>query len=222
MALRIPKQYSNGLAKFLKLSDEQADRLLVALEQSPVSEDPIETLKENLSALGTLAESDVESIAEAVVSLFAVGTHSDQSTTELVDDFVDAIRASGSEELRFSTDAEPAIRSRLTRLLNAETFSLSAKARSHLYEYDRVFSKAHITTDVRPIFGADPEEPPKAAVLTHMLSIHYFHDGQHKEFFVALDEHDLDSLGEVLERANSKAESLKTVLETANLTYIGP
>jgi hypothetical protein len=221
-SLRVPDEYVGGLAKFLGLSVESGDKLLSALEQSPVSQEPREALKEKLSALGIVPNSDVDDIADAVMSLYFVCAHSDESPSDLAAEITQAINESSSEKLKLPDETRANIKSRLTRLLSVDSFAISVKADSYLYEYDNVFSKAHISTDIRPIFGVNPEEPPKVATLNHMMNIHYYHDGEHKELYLALDAFDLDSLRNVIDRAALKAESLKQVLDAAGLTRIGP
>jgi hypothetical protein len=222
MALRVPDQYVGGLAKFLRLPDESADKLLAALEQAPVSPEPKDILKEKLSALSTVLESDVNDIADMIMSLYFVCAHSDESPSDLASEITQAINESPSENLKLPDEIRPGIQSRLTRLLSVDSFAVSVKAQSYLYEYDNVFSTAHISTDIRPIFGVNPEQPPKVATLNHMMNIHYYHDGKHKELYLALDAADLDSLRSVLDRAALKAEALKQVLDAAGLERIGP
>jgi len=81
--------------------------------------------------------------------------------------------------------------------------------------------EVRILTDVRPVFEPSaPEAAPAGAVIVHTLKISYRGDNSAKDFFVALDSEDVRQLTEQLERARSKAESLKSVLKAAEVPYI--
>ncbi len=75
-------------------------------------------------------------------------------------------------------------------------------------------------TDIRPIFGPDPENEPESAVIVHTLKISYHEGRQIKEFFLALDPEQVDELIGVLERASLKSESLKRMLAGTDVSYI--
>lgn len=221
-SLRVPNEYVGGLAKFLKLSDKDAKKLFSLLEQSPGSKSPGSTLREAIASLAVVPKSDVDQMAEAVLSLYALWIHSNQSATERANEIAQAIDESAFEELKFGSDVRGRVQSRLNSLFALNSFVVVIKADAERFEYDRVFSKANVSTDIRPIFGASTEEAPKVAMLAHTLNIHYLHDGRHREFYVALDEVDLESLIEELESARLKADSLGAILKAANLTHFIP
>src|SRR6185503_15329531 len=107
-------------------------------------------------------------------------------------------------------DVKKTIAPRLDRLFANSLFVVSIRGDAERFEYDKVFSQASVSTDIRPIFGT-AQGMPQAAILTHMLNIHYLFDGRHREFYIALDELDIESLIDVLESATSRAENLKKV-----------
>ena len=220
-SLRIPEEYRGGLVKLLKLSDEQAQKLLSALENTPITNTLIATLSEKVSALGTITESDTDEIASTLWSLYLILSYSNEQPFELADDIVEAIEEI-DDELKSTSETRNNIKQRLTQILGIESFVVSAKAETTMHEHDNVFSIARVSTDIRPVFGLNAEDPPKAATITHMLSIHYSHGGQHEQVNIALDEIDLETIMDALERAGSKAESLKSILEMAKLVHIEP
>jgi len=77
-------------------------------------------------------------------------------------------------------------------------------------------------TDIRPIFGDDATEVPAAAVLTHMLKIQYYHNGEPNDFFVVLDNLNLWTLRQVIERAEEKAATLRSLIKATDITYLDP
>jgi hypothetical protein len=69
--------------------------------------------------------------------------------------------------------------------------------------------------------SSSPDEEPYGAVIVHLLKLSYHEDGDHKEFFVALDDADLKHLKEVIERAERKAKTLRGKLKAGATMYLG-
>jgi hypothetical protein len=82
---------------------------------------------------------------------------------------------------------------------------------------ERLYCGARIISDIRPVFGDSVEELPVSAVITHTLKLGYDEMREHKEFFIVLDEADLDALQDVLERAKVKGDTLTEVLNSAKI-----
>jgi hypothetical protein len=88
-------------------------------------------------------------------------------------------------------------------------------------EGERLYCEAMILSDIRPIFGDDIASGPGSAVLTHTLKLSYHGDEGHRDFFVVLDGEDLKALGEVVDRAQAKDESLRKALRGASIPDLG-
>ena len=88
-------------------------------------------------------------------------------------------------------------------------------------EGERLYCEAMILSDIRPVFGDDITSGPGSAVLTHTLKVSYHGDEGHRDFFVVLDGEDLKALGEVVDRAQAKDESLRKVLRGTNIPDLG-
>ncbi len=144
------------------------------------------------------------------------------STPEMVEDVCQAMDQSDDENLRLSGEQRERFRGYLIELLNVESVRVGAKALEVLFENQRSFIGARIVTEVRPIFGSHPEDTPERALIVHMLKVTYREQGQDKDFFVALDTTDVGTLSNVLDRADTKAESLKAFLERTRVSYIDP
>jgi hypothetical protein len=221
VSLRVPKRHHGGLGKFLSLPEEAAQELFSSLERSGLTLELRELLRNSVTIIEAIPASDTNSIADALVSLYLFRASENKPTAEFVDELSQAIEQSGSEELSLSDDARANIKSRLTRLLDIDTIVVAAKAIGTTYDYGGVFSKARVSTDIRPVFGTDTKTP-RAAAIIHNLRIHYHHDDEHKDFFVAIDTQDIQKFIDVLERAKEKAESLKVMIAAANVPYIEP
>jgi hypothetical protein len=216
-SLRVPEEDRAGLITLLNLSSEDTQKVVSTLESVPITNTLRQALVERLSTLDTILQGNANEVVEALTGLYIVLAHSNEQPSEMASEIAAALKEIGIE-LKFPDEVEQ----RLTQFLSFDSLVVSAKAEGFMYDYDNVFSTARVHTDIRPIFGLDAQESPKAGVITHTLNIHYFHGGQHKEINIALDEVDIGIIADALERADNKGESLKSVLEMARLTYIEP
>jgi hypothetical protein len=126
---------------------------------------------------------------------------------------------SGNEQLRLRGSDYQRFKENFAKLLSGKLLSVSTKAKSIILEHDHVFGRMRVITDIRSIFE-NAGEPPTAAVIVHMLKVHYIQDQQHKDFFLALDTADIAVLIDILKQAQEKAEALKSALTLAKIPYI--
>lgn len=89
-----------------------------------------------------------------------------------------------------------------------------------LLEQGQAFCGARILTDIRPLFAPDLKAAPTAALVVHTLRISYHQGSELKQFYVAMDSEDIQALKNTLDRAESKAENLHAVLDTAKITCL--
>lgn len=214
-SITVPEQHRPGLTKLLNLSADDAQKVASALESIPITGELREVLAETLSALDVMPQDDANNTAEALGSLYAVLAYTNESPSEVAADVVEALGEAGIE-----LKSPDEVQQRLAQLLSFDSILVSVKADGLRYEYENTFSTARVSTDIRPIFGLNAEEPPRAAVITHMLSMHYYRGGQHKEISLALDDIDIEIMMDALERASKKGESLKSIFEAARLTHV--
>ncbi len=220
--LRIPKDDEKGLKKLITLDDNSVQELVSALgEVSPVLF-RTELASRVASALDTISRSDVDDIVGLLPPLSLLSERRGLSTTEIAEDVCQAMDDSDDEELKLSGEDRERFKERLIDLLSVESVIIGAKALELMFENQRSYSSARVVTEVRPIFGSTPGESPTGALIVHMLKITYREEDQEKEFFVALDTLDVGTLRAALDRADEKAESLRSYLEGTRVTYIDP
>ncbi|TGN13485.1 hypothetical protein [Leptospira bandrabouensis] len=73
------------------------------------------------------------------------------------------------------------------------------------------FIGCKIVTSIRPVFGVSEEiseENIVTQIITHELLLRYYKNGKSKDFYVTLDEHDLEVISRTIERAKKKNTSL--------------
>ena len=219
--LRIPRQYEEAFAKIGRLSDESNQELLAALQKAPDTINPNSLSLAVAAQVDTIAASDIEEIVAALLSLYSFRNQSDTAVSDVARDVAKALEENESGEFRLLPEDRADFESRLAGLLNVNRFDDTARAGVLLLENEHSLLEARIVTDLRPVFEQDhPEAAPKGALIVHMLKIVYRADNSTKNFFVALDTNDVRELKEQLERADAKAESLKSVLGDAGVSYI--
>ncbi len=213
---RIPAPYRSGFAKIKKLSPTDAEMLRAALEKSPTTGG----LKGMTSAVAeqapSLKKEDVEDIVRTLYSLYVFRADDDTPLPGFVSELISAIRATGDKSLTVSEEEENEFSDKLTKLLGIHTAIVASKAEQLKSDYAKTFLSAKILTDIRPVFDK-PEERPMVVAITHTLKIEYHEQGEHREFYVALDSDGLQQMRKVLQRAEAKASSLRSLLKDAGL-----
>lgn len=219
--LVIPERYRDGMAKIIGLEDEAFQELLRVLKEEPPAIDYLQLSSRIAAKVSTDSSEDIEDIMQTLDSLYAART----SFALPVDDFAEALRRaveeSDGEGLGLTSENGGRLKERLIQLLDLDSLDATRKALDVLLEHEHTLHGARIMTDIRPIFGPSTDDPPTGAVIVHMLKIGYHDESEEvKEFYLALDAKDTDFLINLLRRADSKAESLKRVLEMARVPYI--
>ena len=218
-SLRVPPQYQQGLFKLRVLTPELRGQLASALRQERAV-----LLRQDLSErvafnVPQIPRQDVDEIVDALFGLY-----SGRAITGLsLPDFVASVCR--PETLETSEQEAATLRDLLVELLGFDSLVISAKSLEVLQENQHTFVDARILTDLRPVFKGEPPEvpvagPPAAFVIIHNLKITHLENGFYKDFVVAMDTQDVARLGKQLERAASKADSLRGVTEAAQVPYL--
>jgi hypothetical protein len=198
------------------MSSADFEALATALEKAPI----VGGLKELTSAVvqqvPSLKRQEIEQILRTVFSLCVLVTDEKSPLSENLAILTDVMQASARPELKLTEEEKADFEKRLDRLLKISVLTTSAKVQRLRFDYSNTFSDAHVITDMRPIFDK-PGERPVGCAIAHTLKLEYHEGGDHKEFYVALDADDVETLKKALQRAEIKAASLKSVLKLAEL-----
>lgn len=101
-----------------------------------------------------------------------------------------------------------------------DSLGVAAKVSELRREFGRLFCSARILSDIRPVFGANPEGVPLAAAIIHTLRVTY-HDGDdHRDFHVAMSAADLLQLRHLVDRALKKETALSTEIAKTDMRYL--
>ena len=212
----IPAPYRAGFASVKELSADAFETLVSALEKGPLAGGLKELTATVVQQVPTLKQDKIKEILRAVFSLGVFTSDEDTPLSENLANLSKAMQKIREPNLTLSEQESAVFEKRLERLLTIKTVVIATKVQSLRLDYPVSFHDAKILTDMRPVFDK-AEERPVGCAISHTLKITYHEDGEHKQFFVVLDGNDLEALKKVIQRAETKGSSVKSLLKVANL-----
>jgi hypothetical protein len=215
---RIPERYEPGLTTIASLETDQGRfaELASAISASkPISEFS-DFAGAVLSQLKNWKRSDVYNVLRTLYSLSAYLADEEMSPNELASQVLEVMRASGKDKLAVPDGSKQQFLDMLSRLLGIDSIKLAAKAYGLRHDHQRWLCEVKVITDMRPVF-ADVHQKPNRMIVGHTLRLGYHEDGQHKEFYVALNSSDVAALKKALQRAEDKETSLRTLIVDSSL-----
>lgn len=222
--LKIQKIPDRDVESLTKLAG-MADGAFAQLVEVCRSAKPCLGMRKFLDGITALLPTDAQDAAKAMLeSLFGMQVARIRVGV-IADEFVEAVlSAQNVRELKLPDEKLEVFRGRLGQMLAVDSLFIAAKAASVLTAHEHPFESARIFTDVRPIFGdAKAEEiKPQAAVLVHMLKLTLAGEETEREFYVAMDNRDLQTLIDALTRAKGKAAELREFVQRGGLSYLEP
>jgi len=220
--IQIPAHYERGLIKLRRLGEKSLQELLTALADTPPMFEARALSGELAPRISSIPEADLDEIVETLISLYRAQAYLDLSTSELAEYVCEAMSQSENQDLKLDGEECDIFQERLTKLFAIESLTYPAKVSEVVSDHDRFFVRARVLTDVRGIFGPDPEDLPKGAAIVHVLNIAYQQGRRGEKFYVAMDSQDIESLISALQRALAKEKGLKKLLDAAKVRYVRP
>lgn len=215
-SIPVPESYQAGVDALVRINDGQYLQLLSALKSAEPAMFSAGLTSQVAPALDGVKTSAVQQIVEALVVMYGVRARAGMAASE----FANGIRngVDDFEGVEFSEDDKNRLEERLTDLLEIEkSIGITAKASGVISEHEHTFCSVRVITDVRPIYKDDLSLSPSEAVVIHTLKIGYHKDRDHKDFFVAMDDEDIQKLKVAIERAELKSKSAKSMLKKADV-----
>jgi hypothetical protein len=220
--ISIPKSDLPVLKAVSELGEKEFKSLLSAMHDTKAALSKGRFISSIAEKAKTIEQSKILSVFRVVFILYAMKDKTGASAKELAQKVAESYSTSQSKESRPSPEKVDALKIRLSQLLSHDkTVAVTAKAFDVMTEHEHVFCNARIISDIRPVF-AESISSAAAAVIIHNLQIG-FHDsgsGEHKQFYVALDTNDIQSLKALVERAEKKTLALEAILKTAKVPYL--
>ncbi|MGA9967317.1 MAG: hypothetical protein WBQ10_19125 [Terriglobales bacterium] len=225
--LSIPEGYRAGVSKIRKLDERSVREIRNALDKATdTSHRPDDVAVDAVSSISHANLDEFKEIAEAVGTLYGVRMSTPGvSVQEFAEDICDAMESVDSDDLRLQKSERPQFKEKLLVLFGSPNFEIVAKAWDLKTDDERVFCGARILTDMRPVFGENVEDGPKAMVIVHLLKLGFDRVGdarRHSEFHVSLDTQDLEVLRALIKRADDKAKALRNTVNSGTPVFGAP
>ena len=209
----VPDAFVPAFAKLHEVSEEGFNALVRATEvlRSPSGMPDFAVLASESAGIDPKI---AETLLNALLSLIA---HAEQQGLDL-DPLIDGIPTAEALGLRHSE--QQILANRIRALVRHGPMSVLYKSVTLALQHERLFLDCGITTDVRPVFGDEIKDGLAAAVLTHSLRIDFRRAGTSDCFHVAVDQEDLLIMKATIDRALTKASSLRDTLESAGISNL--
>jgi hypothetical protein len=214
--LEIPERYLGAVHRLLRLDDKTVEEIRSSLEREGQSTVVPNDVRSKVSR----AVSDSE-IMEALLSLYVVKSARELPTEEFAEAVCAAAERQAPDRKPLTSDERTHSIGVLIKLLSVDSISALSKAFDLQTSDERLFCDARIFTDLRPVFGPSVPDGPKGMVIIHHLRVSYHQPGTPRRwnFYVSLDAEDLEELHKVIERAEQKADALRSSVNKA--PYMG-
>ena len=218
MPLLIPEQAREPLTHLYMLSPAQREQLINALANAKPALS-LEAFAARLDSVEYFDDPELPSVVGTIMSLYRLQEHTGRSPSELASDLISALRDEDFADFGSNSEGVTEFESFITRLLSLDdTVGVSTKAEELSLELANIFGSARILTDLRPIFLGKDDPDPRAATVVHTLKIE-IHESDAAYYF-ALDNVDIRTLSELIQRALKKEEALRRMVAGSGLTLI--
>ncbi len=220
MAIGLPDEALPDLLRVANADEGFFSSLLSQIKESKPALRPTEfRLNISRNAKSPEEAADIAAVCRAALALYPLKEKGNLSAIQLAE-VVGSFVALKSKPDSFAPAKKDVLVKRLTSLLdNDASLGVTAKASDVMTEHERIFCEARILSDIRPVFSGDPATA-SAAVIIHNLQLGFHSEGKHHEIYVALDTADIQTLKDVLVRAEKKTAALEVILQKSGTTNL--
>jgi len=210
--MRVPRAHQEAVTLIRDLSDEAFAELEKQLSSANAF-CGISELTTRAAHVDALTSDDAQSVVLALLSLYAQLKFHGWTAADL------AAGVARSRDLP-ETDVDPdSLERRLASLLALDAVGTTGRALDLLTEHEHVFHSARVLTDIRPVFGPNPTDPPNGALIVESLKIDYFDEGSTQSLYLSLSHSDLEDLRDTISRALEKSDTVRELLDGMGLSY---
>lgn len=218
MSAQIPSYPLDAIRPLLELPHEKRLLLARAFAQTPIEA----SVKKFIDRVVTAAEQDptvVRRLVSLFISLQMARMGEGSSAESFTADLIEIVRSSNAANRHDDAYWEQ-LATQIRTILSSEGLHLIAKSLELQRDNEKLFSKARILTDIRPVFGDDVRQAPRTGVVLHTLKLSYYVGEGEADFYVVLDKVDLKLLREVIDRAIAKDATLTEMMDNGKLTVL--
>ncbi|MEE9339775.1 MAG: hypothetical protein V3U87_17020 [Methylococcaceae bacterium] len=218
--IRIPEEHQQSFVAISMLSDSVVTELFSILETVPLALEQKSAVEKALNNSTYDFPTNVFDIVNVLFSIYSALAYTNKTIEVFVTDIVESIDNIQIEGYTYTSKEKGNLRKNLTTLLSISSISTVSKATGVLFDCENILRNARILTDIRPIFGYGEDDSILASVIVQTLKLEFVKDDEEKEFFINLDEQDIDNLIGILQRAKRKSDQSKNLLKKARVPCI--
>lgn len=218
--IRVPDVGVRGMIELSTWTGEQFSALVNAIEASPVEVPMQPVLIQAAKKLSNASTDGAVAFASMMQAVTSTRKSFPGSDREYLEELLESASLPERGENRPSQAQIKILRDRLSQLLDLSKLAISSKATELLFEREKIATDFLMITDVRPVFNASGKISLNSMLVLHSLKIDYISDGDSKEFFLAIDETDLNKLIDLAQRAIDKGKSLTERFNACGLDVI--
>lgn len=222
--LRIPQTDSeiNALILLLGLSGKAMTTLIDLLEKEPPALD-FKRLASRLKQKIQIPPKGLVSVLRVMGTIYWSFVRGGVPENDFLATFRSALKAIRKPEFQLDDQSWEAFSLHLSRILKCDrSLGITAKALEVMTANEHTLLSTRIFSDLRPIFSEKVDALPSAAVIIHNLRIGYVSGGEKREFFAAMDSHDLKELASTIQRAILKETTMHDALRNSSISILEP
>lgn len=212
MSISIPEEFISGFEILIDLPLYEVKEIANSLNEIPAGTGPKE-FKEKLSS--KFEKIDLSQLSPTIYSLGSILLNFSKSNEELSTMLKNSLEESLDREL----DEE--LREKIFLILNkGENLKYTFKAFDLVSDNDSTYRSGKVYSDVRLLFDDSirTNKENRKAVIIHNLKVEVSKDGGNESHFISLDSNDLNKLKELINRAISKEEQIRS--DYSNINFI--
>jgi len=218
--MNIPEQELPTLHRLMELKQETFASVVSAVKGVKATFTHRQFMEKVAEKLPKASAVDIAPIFNTVLALYWMKDRHGISSQLLAEAVSKSAVEASSDKLQFPPEKREILRDRLKTLLDFDSsLGVTAKAVDVMTEHANIFCDARILSDIRPVFTGSPETT-SSALIVHNLRIAYHTNGEHKEFYVAMDANDIKRLKQVITRADRKTAVLLSVLNKSDINCL--
>lgn len=213
--LDIPQKGLDAIYRIGSYDDE-----LLASIAHDLNELPYSTNKKELAE--SIKSIDFKESMQLISALFAFCNTKTSAGKEIdlfIGDIILTIESNEKEIDRFQKIGFERVRENLSKIMSSERIAALAKAVDIYTDRESVYLDSRVFTDIRPVYDDDGNKL-NALLAVHTLKLEFYNDNKKKEFFVNLDDVDLEQLLQKLTKERNKAKTLSELLTDKQLNLI--
>lgn len=213
--LKIPSEHLGKFKNFLDLDATLKNKLLDILKNIPQGTSPQTVIEIVEKELVDLNKNQINDFAQIYFNLIRTKESLKIDTEDFLARLSYTLKKTGIAELNINESQLNDFR----ELLNANpALSLTTKIIESITDNSKIFLGVNLHEDIRPIF--DDQDNYLASGIFYNLKIRYRENDESFDFFVALDDNDLDRMVKALKKSQDRVKAIKEKLTGDSIVVI--